>query len=93
MTHFTLEMDEHADIVSGVSRAWASASSSCRCRRPPSPRWRRACAPKARALYSLIRNIGSSVGISIVQALLTRGTAEAHANLATFVTRGNPGPG
>ncbi|MBV8620093.1 MAG: EmrB/QacA family drug resistance transporter, partial [Curvibacter sp.] len=36
------------------------------------------------------RNIGSSVGISIVQALLTEGTARAHAELATDIRPGNP---
>jgi MFS transporter, DHA2 family, multidrug resistance protein len=40
-------------------------------------------------VYSLVRNIGGSVGISIVQALLTRGTAQAHEQLATLVAPGN----
>jgi len=31
------------------------------------------------------------VGISLVQALLTHGAAQAHASLATFVAPGNPG--
>ena len=38
-----------------------------------------------------MRNIGGSVGISIVQALLTRGSAQAHAQLAATVAPGNPG--
>jgi len=40
-------------------------------------------------IFSLLRNIGSSVGISIVQALLTEGTARAHADLASRVTLSN----
>ncbi len=40
-------------------------------------------------IFSLLRNIGSSVGISIVQAMLTSGTARAHAELATDITAGN----
>jgi MFS transporter, DHA2 family, multidrug resistance protein len=41
------------------------------------------------ALYSLVRNIGSSIGISLVQTLLTRNTVIAHAALAERVTRGS----
>jgi DHA2 family multidrug resistance protein len=42
------------------------------------------------ALYSLIRNIGSSIGIALVQALLVRNTQIAHASLTTQVTSANP---
>jgi DHA2 family multidrug resistance protein len=38
------------------------------------------------ALYSLIRNIGSSIGISLVIFLLTRNTQVVHAELAGHVT-------
>jgi DHA2 family multidrug resistance protein len=38
------------------------------------------------ALYSLVRNIGSSLGISLVQTLLTRNTIVAHASLSERVT-------
>jgi MFS transporter, DHA2 family, multidrug resistance protein len=41
------------------------------------------------ALYSLVRNIGSSLGISLVQTMLTRNTVIAHAALAERVTAGN----
>ena len=41
------------------------------------------------ALYSLVRNIGSSLGISVVQTLLTRNTVIAHASLAERVTSGS----
>jgi len=40
-------------------------------------------------LYSLFRNIGSSVGISIVSALLVRNTQVNHAELAAHVTSVN----
>ena len=42
------------------------------------------------ATYSLMRNIGSSIGISIVQTLLTRNTQVAHSDLAANVTLFNP---
>jgi len=47
-------------------------------------------APERRAegtgLYNLSRNIGSSVGISVVTALLTQNVQVNHANIATYVT-------
>jgi DHA2 family multidrug resistance protein len=42
------------------------------------------------AIYSLVRNIGSSIGIALVQALLVRNTQIAHASLAEKVTYANP---
>jgi MFS transporter, DHA2 family, multidrug resistance protein len=51
--------------------------------------------PAARAegagFYNLSRNIGSSVGISIVNALLIRNTQVNHAIIAAHVTAVNPG--
>ncbi|HKP26347.1 MAG TPA: DHA2 family efflux MFS transporter permease subunit, partial [Dongiaceae bacterium] len=41
---------------------------------------------EAAGLFSLMRNIGSSVGISIVTALLTRNTQINHAELAQHIT-------
>ena len=42
------------------------------------------------ATYSLMRNIGSSIGISIVQTLMTRYTQVSHADLAAHITPFNP---
>jgi DHA2 family multidrug resistance protein len=42
------------------------------------------------AIYSLVRNIGSSIGIALVQTLLVRNTQTMHAALAEKVTYGNP---
>jgi DHA2 family multidrug resistance protein len=42
------------------------------------------------ALFSLVRNIGSSIGISLVQTLLVRNTVIAHASLTERVTYANP---
>ncbi|TIS29967.1 MAG: multidrug efflux MFS transporter, partial [Mesorhizobium sp.] len=41
-------------------------------------------------LYNLSRNIGSSVGISVVTALLTQNQQINHANIADYVTPFNP---
>lgn len=38
------------------------------------------------ATYSLVRNIGSSIGISLVQTLLERNTQIAHASIAATIT-------
>ncbi|WP_168791033.1 DHA2 family efflux MFS transporter permease subunit [Paraburkholderia aromaticivorans] len=38
------------------------------------------------AIYSLMRNIGSSIGISVVQTFITRNTQVVHASLATHVS-------
>jgi DHA2 family multidrug resistance protein len=52
-------------------------------------------APERRAegagLYSLSRNIGSSIGISVVNSLLTRNTQVNHAEIARSVTSVNRG--
>jgi DHA2 family multidrug resistance protein len=42
------------------------------------------------AIYSLIRNIGSSIGIALVQTLLARNTQTVHASLAEHITSTNP---
>jgi DHA2 family multidrug resistance protein len=38
------------------------------------------------ALFNLIRNIGSSIGISAVQGLMVRNTQVVHASLAQHIT-------
>lgn len=43
------------------------------------------------AMYSLMRNIGSSIGISLVQTLLVRNTQISHASLAEKVNASNSG--
>jgi DHA2 family multidrug resistance protein len=45
---------------------------------------------EAAAMFSLMRNIGSSIGISIVTALLSRNTQINHASLAENVSIFNP---
>jgi DHA2 family multidrug resistance protein len=42
------------------------------------------------AIFSLVRNIGSSIGISMVQTLLVRGTVKSHAALVEQITHANP---
>jgi DHA2 family multidrug resistance protein len=42
------------------------------------------------AIFSLVRNIGSSIGISLVQTVLVRNTATVHAALVERITYANP---
>ncbi|WP_415184260.1 DHA2 family efflux MFS transporter permease subunit [Phaeovulum sp.] len=42
------------------------------------------------SLFSLVRNIGSSIGISLVSLLLTRSVQINHAELSTFINPFNP---
>jgi DHA2 family multidrug resistance protein len=49
------------------------------------------------ALFNLVRNIGSSIGISTVQGLMVRNTQVVHASLAQHITpfvmaQHSPGP-
>ncbi|MHA6684552.1 DHA2 family efflux MFS transporter permease subunit [Mesorhizobium sp. A556] len=44
----------------------------------------------ATALFSLVRNIGSSIGISIVSVMLVRNTQVNHSELSAFITPFNP---
>ena len=48
-----------------------------------------AAADRRRGFYSLFRNIGSSVGISVAYALLVRNTQVNHADIAQHVTAVN----
>jgi DHA2 family multidrug resistance protein len=90
MTHFTLEMGSTEIITSGFIQGLGIGFTFV----PLSTATFATLAPRLRGqgtpIYSLMRNIGGSVGISIVQALLTRGSAQAHAQLSTLVSRGNP---
>jgi DHA2 family multidrug resistance protein len=45
--------------------------------------------PEGAGFYNLARNVGSSIGISIVGALLTRTTQANHASLTQYVTAVN----
>jgi DHA2 family multidrug resistance protein len=46
--------------------------------------------PEGAGFYNLARNVGSSVGISIVGAMLTRTTQTNHADIVQYVTAVNP---
>ena len=45
--------------------------------------------PEGAGFYNLARNVGSSIGISVVSSLLTRQTQVNHAEIARYVTAAN----
>ena len=88
MTGYTLVLSE-GDIVwpgliqgIGLGLVFVPLSAASFSTLPP------AMFAQATATYSLMRNIGSSIGISLVQTLLVRNTQIAHASLAEKVTTG-----
>ena len=90
MTQFDLQMDMYTVMWSGIAQgcgtgmvfvplagvAFATLKSSLR--------------NEGAAMFSLSRNLGSSIGISVVETLLTRNTQIAHASLAEHITPFNP---
>lgn len=91
MTHITLQMDSSlivwSGFIQGLGIGFTFVPLSTAAFATLAPRLRNEGTP----IYSLLRNIGGSVGISIVQALLTRGMANAHQQLAATVQPGNQG--
>ncbi|HMI74859.1 MAG TPA: MDR family MFS transporter [Steroidobacteraceae bacterium] len=89
MTGYSLELSESDIVWPGVIQGFGTGLVFV----PLSAATFATLSPEMRAqgtsLYSLIRNIGSSIGISLVQTLLTRNTVIAHASLAERVTRGS----
>jgi DHA2 family multidrug resistance protein len=89
MTRMTLDMGQSLIVVSGFVQGLGIGFTFV----PLSAATFATLAPALRnegtPIYSLLRNIGSSVGISIVQALLTRGAERAHAELAIDINAAN----
>ena len=90
MSHFDLSMNSMPFVTSGVIQglgiglifvplsvlAFATLNPSLR--------------PEATSVYTLVRSLGSSVGISMMQALFTNRAAVSHADMAAQVQPGNP---
>ncbi|MEO8299092.1 MAG: DHA2 family efflux MFS transporter permease subunit [Burkholderiales bacterium] len=90
MTHITLDMDTDLVVLSGFVQGIGLGMSfvplTTIAFATLAPRLRNGGTP----IYSLMRNIGSSVGISLVQMLYTEGAARSHAGLASDITPYNP---
>jgi DHA2 family multidrug resistance protein len=83
MMHFDLSMNETPFIVSGIIQGlgigllFVPLSTLAFATVPPHLR------PEGSGVYTLIRNLGSSVGISIMNALVVSNTQTMHASLAS----------
>jgi DHA2 family multidrug resistance protein len=90
MTGYSLDLSESDIVWPGVIQGFGTGLVFV----PLSAATFATLSPEMRAqgtsLYSLVRNIGSSIGISLVQTLLTRNSVIAHAALAERVTRASP---
>ncbi|MEO3997592.1 DHA2 family efflux MFS transporter permease subunit [Mesorhizobium sp. CAU 1732] len=86
MTGFSPQMDDHLIILSGVVQGLGLGlvfvPLSTVAFATLDPRFR----TDAASLFSLVRNIGSSIGISIVTVLLTRNVQVNHAELSAGLT-------
>ena len=86
MTQFSPQMDDSliiwSGVVQGLGLGLVFVPLSTVTFATLDPRYR----TDATALFSLVRNIGSSIGISIVTVLLTRNTQINHAELAAPLT-------
>jgi DHA2 family multidrug resistance protein len=90
MTGFDLQMDAATVVWSGLAQGvgvglvYVPVASTTFATLAPDLR------NEGTAIFSLMRNIGASVGISVVVTLLTRNTQIAHASLAEHVTPYSP---
>lgn len=86
MTGFTPQMDDHLIIISGIVQGlglglvFVPLSTVTFATLDPHYR------TDATALFSLVRNIGSSIGISVVSVLLARNLQVNHAELSAGLT-------
>jgi DHA2 family multidrug resistance protein len=86
MTQFSLLMDGWPVVTSGILQGFGVGivyiplSTAAFATLSPSLR------TEGTALFNLLRNLGSSIGISAVQIMLTRNTQILHADLASHIT-------
>ena len=91
MTSFTPQMDDWLDhqlsgVIQGLGMGMVFVPLSTVAFATLDARYR----TDATSLFSLVRNIGSSIGMSVVAAFMMRNTQINHAELAAFITPFNP---
>ena len=90
MTHVNLQMGPELVVTAGVTQGFGVGlifvPLSTVVFSTLDPRLR----TDAAGLYTLVRNIGSSVGISILEAILVRNTQTVHADLIRHIRPDNP---
>ena len=90
MTHFDLQMGMGPVIVSGIFQGIGLGFVFTPLSTITFSTLGRHLRNDGTSIYSLVRNIGSSIGISIVTALLTENTQINHATLAEHIRPDNP---
>jgi len=86
MTRFNLQMDAGTVMWSGIAQGIGSGLVSVPLAGVAFATLSPSLRNEGAALFSLFRNLGSSVGISVVEALLTRNTEIVHASLVGHLT-------
>jgi MFS transporter, DHA2 family, multidrug resistance protein len=86
MAHYSLELSESdivwPGVIQGIGTGFVFVPLSAATFATLSPAMR----AQGTALFSLVRNVGSSIGISLVQTMLVRNTVIARASLTERVT-------
>jgi DHA2 family multidrug resistance protein len=85
MTHFSLLMDERPIIVSGILQGFGIGLTYVPLSTLAFATLPAALRNEGTAFFNLLRNIGSAIGISVVQYLLTRNTQVMHSHLAEHI--------
>jgi DHA2 family multidrug resistance protein len=90
MTHYSLDLSQGdivwPGVVQGIGLGLVFVPLSAATFATLSPAMR----PAGTAIFSLVRNVGSSIGISMVQTVLVRNTVSTHAALVERITYANP---
>lgn len=90
MTRITLDMDSSLFIISGVLQGIGLGLTFVPLSAITFATLGANLAVEGTPIFALLRNIGGSIGIAMVQVLLTRGSAQAHHDLSSHVTLSNP---
>ena len=86
MSHYTLVLSQSDIVIPGIVQGFGLGLVFVPLSAATFATLKPALRPDGTAIYSLVRNIGSSIGISLVQTMATRNTAIAHASLSEHVT-------
>ncbi len=89
MTHFDLLMNENLIIVSGFIQGFGIGLTYVPLSTVAFATLPTALRNEGTAFFNLLRNIGSAIGISVVQTLLTQNIQTMHVSLASHVTTYN----
>ena len=91
MTHYSLDLSQSdiiwPGVIQGVGLGLVFVPLSAATFATLSPAMR----SQGTAIFSLLRNLGSSIGISLAQTVLSRNTISTHAALVERITYDNPG--